>query len=80
MVESNPEPGRVTRWHWEKLAKAAKQSRDRGCTQYLRIMKLTWLTFKMKEITQPMIGKLVDRALEVCQYYLENRVVARYEG
>jgi hypothetical protein len=43
-------------------------------------MKLTWLASKMKEITRPMAGKLVDRALEVCDYYLENRVAARYEG
>jgi hypothetical protein len=96
-MENTPEPGRITRWHWDKLANAKTRAEVEAVlkevaqnlteedveikikvspTQYLRIMQLSWLAFKIKEVDQPTAGKLIDRALGICEVYLKQLTVA----
>lgn len=45
--------------------------------QYIRLMQLTWIAKKLKEIQEGNIESLIGRSLQVYEFYLKEMLVSR---
>ncbi|MFA5186436.1 MAG: hypothetical protein WC551_08175 [Patescibacteria group bacterium] len=45
--------------------------------QYIRLMQLSWMAKRMKEIEQGNIESLISRSLQVYEFYLKQMVISQ---